>query len=102
MDVRAKLKDLAISDSGFVFDPYTGATFSANATGRVILEGLRDGDGRQALLGRLAQSFDAGGQDLPRDLDDFVQTLRREGIVPMDFAVDSDEAPSTRWQEVPR
>lgn len=98
MDVRAKLKDLAISDSGFVFDPYTGATFSANATGRVILEGLRDGHGREGLLERLAQSFDTAGQDLPRDLDDFLQTLRREGVVPMDFSIETEVAASALAQ----
>ena len=90
MDTHEKLKDLAISDSGFVFDPYTGATFNANATGRAILEGLRADQGRAALLERLELRFDAAQQDLSRDLDDFLQTLRREGIVPPTFAL-SDE-----------
>jgi len=37
-----KLKDLAVSDSGFVFDPYTGSTFSVNAAGRLILKGRKE------------------------------------------------------------
>ena len=41
MDVREKLSDLAISDKGFVFDPYTGSTFSLNATGRGIVRWCR-------------------------------------------------------------
>ena len=50
MDTLQKLRDLAISDSGFVFDPYSGATFTANSSGRAILEALRDGHGRMAIV----------------------------------------------------
>src|SRR5205085_12462462 len=37
MSVQRHLKDLAISETGFVFDPYTGATFTTNATGHCVL-----------------------------------------------------------------
>ena len=40
-----RLSQLAISASGFVFDPRSGATFTVNDTGRTIIEGLRDGNG---------------------------------------------------------
>lgn len=90
MDTRQKLRDLAISDSGFVFDPYTGATFSANGSGRLILEGLRDGLDRGAISTQLMAAFDVTGEDLARDIDDFVQVLRREGVVPMDFDPDAE------------
>lgn len=89
MDTRQKLRDLAISDSGFVFDPYTGATFSANGSGRVILEGLREGLDRAAICARLVENFDVAGEDLPRDIADFLQVLRREGVVELDFDPDS-------------
>ncbi len=90
MDGTKKLKDLAVSDSGFVFDPYTGSTFSVNATGRVILEGLRAGKNRSGLVEDLEEHFDVAGEDLSRDLDDFFQTLRREGVVDVDFHLDHD------------
>ncbi|MCK5796266.1 MAG: HPr-rel-A system PqqD family peptide chaperone [Deltaproteobacteria bacterium] len=90
MDGIKKLKDLAVSDSGFVFDPYTGSTFSVNATGRLILEGLRAGKSRSGLVEDLEEHFDVAGEDLSRDLDDFFQTLRREGVVELDFHLDHD------------
>ncbi len=31
------LKQLAVSENGFVFDPYTGHTFTLNATGIAVL-----------------------------------------------------------------
>jgi PqqD family protein of HPr-rel-A system len=88
MDVREKLSDLAISDKGFVFDPYTGSTFSLNATGRVMLEGLKRGAGRGEILDDLTEAFTVGAdEDLDRDLGEFMQLLRREGLVPADFVL---------------
>lgn len=82
----AHLKDLALSDTGFVFDPYTGATFTTNATGLAILSGLREGLGRPALLTRLRERFDVHG-DLETDLGEFVQLLRQHGVVPQNFTL---------------
>ena len=50
MDALTRLSDLAISDSGFVFDPYTGASFSVNLTGLTLLRALKDGDTDRAQL----------------------------------------------------
>ena len=85
MDHQQRLKDLAVSESGFVFDPYTGSSFNTNATGCVILEGLRDGLERPAILARVEDEFDADGSDLDRDLDEFVFLLRENGLLPSGF-----------------
>jgi hypothetical protein len=42
-----RLSNLALSPTGFVFDPRTGATYTVNPTGRAVLEALRDGGGRR-------------------------------------------------------
>ena len=88
MDALHKLKDLALSDSGFVFDPYSGGTFSANATGLAILRGLKDGLGREALLARLRAEFELGLDDPARDLDEFLGVLRQNGLVPQEFSLE--------------
>ena len=86
MDSEKRLKDLAISESGFIFDPYSGATFSVNSSGVEIIEGLRDGLGRDALAERLADAFEIGEFDDPtRDVDEFVGMLRQYGIVDKHF-----------------
>ena len=62
MDTSAtKLRELAFSETGFVFDPYTGATFTVNSTGKAILEALRRGDGREAIVDQLRAHFDVHG-----------------------------------------
>ena len=83
MDQQARLKDVAISDSGFLFDPYSGFTFSLNPTGKFILERLRDGLEPEAIEAQLREDFDVDdGEDLRRDLHEFVLQLRDQAILP--------------------
>lgn len=84
----SKLKDLAVSETGFVFDPHTGATFTTNACGVVILRGLQEGKSRPELIARLEAGFDVAESDLHRDLDEFIQILRDNGVVPKAFLLD--------------
>jgi len=87
VDPRQKLKDLAVSDSGFVFDPYTAATYTVNPTGLVILEALKDGLERDDLIARIGDRFDVGAEDLHRDVDEFLHLLRSYGVVAHDFSI---------------
>lgn len=75
------LRDLAISESGFVFDPVTGATFTVNATGLAILEALRAGHERSEVVAELNGAFEAQGQDVGADLDEFLLLLERHDIL---------------------
>ena len=86
MDTTQRLKDLAVSDTGFLFDPLSGATFTVNSTGRTILEGLKAGAGRDEIAVLLEQSFQQGDDaDLQRDVDEFVHMLRQNDLLPTDF-----------------
>jgi hypothetical protein len=86
-DGAQRLRDLAVSDSGFVFDPYTGMTYNVNPTGRAIIEGIKDGLGRTALAERIEERFETGGRDVQRDLDEFLHLLRSSGLVTETFTV---------------
>ena len=83
-----ELRDLAVSDSGFVFDARTGATYSLNPSGVVLIRGMIAGFDRDALMDLLRFEFDVNGADLHRDIDEFVQLLRELGVVSPTFAVD--------------
>lgn len=87
MELSDKLKDLAVSDTGFVFDPYTGATFSANDSALTLLQGLKAGEDRAQLRARLEEAYEVVERDLVRDVDEFIETLRRFGLVPKDAEV---------------
>ncbi len=88
MNAEKRLKDLAVSDSGFLFDPYSGSTFTVNATGRVIFEGLKVCHGREKIMAAMGEAFTTGPEDdLARDLDEFVGMLRQSGLLPEDFTI---------------
>ena len=80
-----RLASLAISPTGFVFDPRSGATFTVNSTGRTIIEALRDGQGLDATVTALAGSFASGRADLRRDVLEYVRLLRDQGLLPADY-----------------
>ena len=80
--IDQRLKDLAVSETGFVFDPYSGATFSLNASALCLLRGLKEGLEREALIERLEELFDVTDADLSRDIDEFLELLRYNGVLP--------------------
>jgi PqqD family protein of HPr-rel-A system len=80
----AQLRDLAISDSGFVFDPQTGAMFTVNETGLTVLLALRDGATAAELRERVRERFDEVTSALDEDLADFLHSLRQLGLVAAD------------------
>ncbi len=85
MSDSSTLKNLAISETGFVFDPRSGATYTLNATGQAVVLALREGASIDAIVDRLRGSFQGGAERAREDVLDFVQTLRRFGLVPGDF-----------------
>jgi hypothetical protein len=80
----SRLAELAISDTGFIFDPGTGATFNVNATGLIALAALREGvdaSDTGAIAARVRERFPAAPPDLGEHVSDFVRTLRQMGLV---------------------
>lgn len=85
MDGRERLRDLAVSDTGFVFDPYSGQSWTLNATGRLVLERLKAGDEPEAVEEALRAAFEVGPDEDPgRDVREFILQLRDQGILPKD------------------
>jgi PqqD family protein of HPr-rel-A system len=69
-----------VSESGFVFDPYGGQTYSLNAPGRAILEALRRGDDVPAIVAALRVDFDVEPEaDVARDVREYLLQLREQG-----------------------
>jgi hypothetical protein len=71
------LKRLAISESGFIFDPVTGESFTANLTALAILQLARNGEGPRGLAEALAREFEVEVEEAERDLIEFACQLRR-------------------------
>ena len=80
-----RLKDLAISESGFLFDPYSGATFTLNNTGKFILQLLMDGKVIEEIESALRKKFEVGDEDLRNDIYEFVNLLKENHFLPNGF-----------------
>jgi len=70
------LSRLAVSESGFVFDPASGHNFTVNETGLVLLRLLLKEPRLDQILETLRDEFDADPRDIERDVIEFVSALR--------------------------
>ena len=70
------LQRLAISESGFVFDPASGHNFTVNETGLTILRLLQKDNQLANLLKKLADQYEAKPRELERDVLEFAGVLR--------------------------
>ncbi len=80
-----RLKDLAISESGFLFDPYSGTTFTVNNTGKFILQLLMEGKVIEEIESGLRKRFEIGDEDLRSDIYEFVNLLKENHFLPNGF-----------------
>lgn len=70
------LKRLALSESGFIFDPVTGDSFTVNHTGLAILQLLQHTLDIGQIIRRLQQEFDIEAPVAERDVIEFAGQLR--------------------------
>lgn len=69
-------KRLALSESGFVFDPVSGQSFSVNESGLVLLRLAQHEDDLDKLTTQLVEQFDASSVEIKRDVQDFINRLQ--------------------------
>ena len=67
---------LAVSESGFVFDPSTGHNFTVNETGVALLRLMQKGLRLDQLLAALAEEYDGEPREMERDVLEFTGALR--------------------------
>jgi len=76
----SKLRNLAVSETGFVFDPVSGHTFNTNRTGSVILSLLKDDRSVAEIVETLIERFDVEDEMARREVQDFVFRLKDLGL----------------------
>jgi hypothetical protein len=73
------IKRLAVNESGFVFDPVSGMSFSTNDTGRTILRLACDERDPRRIAKLLSEEYDVDLGVAEREVLEFIATLRRFG-----------------------
>jgi hypothetical protein len=73
---QALLSRLALSDSGFVFDPVTGNSFTVNTSGLSILRLLQKTEDWTDIIATLQTDFEVSYAVAERDVLEFATALR--------------------------
>ena len=75
------IKDLAISESGFVFNPVSGESFSVNEIGVSIINKLKESKNQQEIIAFLKEEYKVGQNELEKDFTDFVNMLQHHNLI---------------------
>lgn len=70
-------KNIALSDTGFVFDPSTGNSFTVNPIGMEIITYLKEGRSAEEIRQAVTAAYDTDGPGFEKDLSDFVNMLQK-------------------------
>lgn len=73
MNIR---KNIAVSETGFIFNPLTGDSFSVNETGLFVLQKLKEEVNEETILEAFQQEFELDRNTAEIDLNDFLSMLR--------------------------
>ncbi len=68
-------KNIAISESGFIFNPLTGDSFSVNPVGQDILRLLKEEKGKEEIIKTLHKKYNVERTVIEKDIYDFFLML---------------------------
>lgn len=70
-------KNIAVSDSGFVFNPTTGDSYSLNPVGKEILQYLGENRSKEEITSLISGSYDIDEASFEKYFFDFLSMLRQ-------------------------
>lgn len=68
-------KNIALSDSGFLFNPTTGDSYSTNPIGQEIIRLIQQGKSEMEITNHLLKEYMVDHDSVEKDLYDFRQML---------------------------
>ena len=74
-------KNIATSEEGFIFNPTTGDSFSANNIGTEIILLLKHGKSVPDIVIEMSSKYDVEPSLFERDLDEFMSLLKEFNIL---------------------
>ena len=74
-------KNIATSESGFIFCPSTGDSYSANPIAAEILARLKEGKQVSEIKTIILGRYDVAPPQLEKDWDDFINQLRAANLL---------------------
>ena len=74
-------KNIAVSDSGFVFNPTTGESYSVNPIGVEIIELLKQEKTVEEINRNLIERYNADIITIDKDVSDFIEMLKQYSLI---------------------
>lgn len=68
-------KNIAISESGFIFNPGNGDSFSVNEMGAEIINLMKEERSQAEIIDTITSKYDIEKIQVEKDLDDFISML---------------------------
>ncbi|NPA68232.1 MAG: PqqD family protein [Chlorobi bacterium] len=69
-------KNIAVSESGFVFDPDNGDSYTLNETGKLIIDMLAEGKTEKEIKNYFTEHYDVDEGTLENNFNDFIIMLK--------------------------
>jgi hypothetical protein len=76
--------NLAVSESGFLFNPGSGESFTVNPIGAEIIAMLRSGKSRTEIIDSITQLYQVDRNSFEKDLQDFNGILKTYNLLERD------------------
>lgn len=73
--------DIALSDSGFVFNPASGESYTVNPIGVEIIQFLKDGKSIQEVSELILENYNTDLTTVDKDLNDFIVMLKQYSLI---------------------
>ncbi len=73
--------NLAVSDSGFIFNPSNGDSFSTNAVGADIIRLMKEGKKLTEIKKEMSAKYDVEPGAFEKDYEDFISQLQDHFLV---------------------
>lgn len=73
--------NVAISDSGFIFNPFSGESYSVNPVGKEIFSFIKEGKEFDEISEQMLQKYNVDKDMLERDYGDFLSMLKQYQLI---------------------
>ena len=77
-------KNIAVSETGFIFDPSTGDSYTLNPVGQELLEMIKQNKSFASISAEFTTKYDVDPSSFERYYYDFVATLKQMQLVDND------------------
>ena len=74
-------KNVAISETGFIFDAETGESYSTNGLGQEVLLAIKDGKGKEEIIYDVMEKYDVNKETIETHFYDFSKMLEQFNLI---------------------